>query len=122
MRLLFLYMFVMLHGGQIESGYAPHYAKNVMERVARNRDMPHADCMVSSPRYPLGTMIWVYGRNTDTLLHCRVTDVSHPRDKARHLRTRRVVELGYTEAERLCGLRAMRDRPEKCPVIVVNLE
>jgi hypothetical protein len=31
------------------------------------------------------------------------------------------VELGYSEALRLCGARAMQDRPERCPVVVVNL-
>jgi hypothetical protein len=76
--------------------------------------------MVSSPRYAVGTWLYVYGMNTDRLLHCRVTDVSHPRDGARHVRTGREVELGYTEAERLCGLAAMKDRPERCPVVVVK--
>jgi hypothetical protein len=115
-------MFVILHGGVVHEGFAPRYSPGVMERVSRNRDMPIADCMVSSPRYPLGTMLWVYGANTDTLLHCRVTDVSHPRDRTRHLRTQREVELGFTEAKRLCGAKAMKDRPERCPVIVVVIE
>jgi len=77
--------------------------------------------MVSSPRYPIGAWIWIYGANTDALLHCRVTDVSHPRDLARHLRTKREVELSYPAALALCGARAMQDRPERCPVVVVNI-
>src|SRR5512138_1361196 len=90
-----------------------------MERVSRNRDLPIVGCMVSSPRYPIGTWVWVWGSNTQTLLRCRVTDISHPRDRARHLRTGREVELGYIEAVRLCGRRAMQDRPERCQVIVI---
>ena len=77
--------------------------------------------MVASPREPIGTWLYVYGVNTDRLLRCRVTDVSHPRDVARHLKTKREVELGYREALLLCGLAAMDDRPEECPIVVVNL-
>ena len=110
-----------LSGGDLHSGYAPRYSPGVMERVARVRDLPPVDCMVSSPRYPIGSWVWVYGWNTDTLLHCRVTDVSQDRDRARHLRTKREVELGYTEAQRLCGRQYLNHRPEQCPILVVKL-
>ena len=102
-----------------------------MERVSRVRDLPRVDCMVSSPRYPIGTWVWVYGYTTETLLRCRVTDVSADcdttgrgspeSDRQRHMRTKREIEVGYTEALRLCGKAAMDKRPEQCPVLVVRL-
>jgi hypothetical protein len=110
-----------LLGGEVHAGYAPRYSPGVMERVARVRDLAPVDCMVSSPRYEVGAWIWVYGANTGTLLHCRVTDVSQTRDRARHLRTKREVELGFEEAQRLCGASALDKRPEQCPVIVVKV-
>jgi hypothetical protein len=117
--LAFLLLVSWASGVVVREGVAPYYSPGVMERVSRHRDLPLVDCMVSSPRYPIGTWVYVYGANTDILLWCRVTDVSHPRDRARHLKTHREVELGYTEAVRLCGRKAMRDRPERCPVVVV---
>jgi hypothetical protein len=35
--------------------------------------------MVSSPVWPLGTQLWVYGEKTHALLDCTVVDVRHPR-------------------------------------------
>lgn len=90
-----------------------------MAQVARNRDMQPSACMVSSPVWPLGTRLWVYGERTGVLLRCTVVDVSHPRDKARHIRTRRVVELDYAVTTALCG--STKGRPIDCPVIVVRL-
>lgn len=116
-----LLVFVALHGGVVQEGYAPHYAKGVMERVARNRDMPIVDCMVSSPVYPIGTWVWVAGLNTGAVEHCRITDVSAPKDKARHIRTKRWAELGYQEAIRFCGARHINHRPEQCPILVVKI-
>jgi hypothetical protein len=91
-----------------------------MERVANVRGMRHTACMVSSPIHPLGTWLWVYGERTGRLLKCRVTDVSAPKDKARHLRTRRIVELGYTVTEALCG--STRERVIDCPVVVYDAD
>lgn len=116
-----LLLLVALWGGEVHTGYAPRYSPGVMERVARNRDVPLVDCMVSSPRYPIGTWLHILGQNTNTELYCRVTDVSAERDRARHLRTRREVELGYTEALRLCGKQHINHRPEQCPVVVVKV-
>ncbi len=78
--------------------------------------------MVSSPYYGIGTWLYVYGVNTDRLEWCRVTDVSATRDRARHIRTGRVAELGYGEAERLCSAAALNKRPERCPVTVLRIE
>jgi hypothetical protein len=105
-------------GGHQQRGFAPRYAPGVMERVARHRHMPIADCMISSPVLPLGTKVTVYGENTHRALECVVVDVSHPRDKARHIRTKRVIELGYASAEAICGKKHMRDPPIKCPVTI----
>jgi hypothetical protein len=111
---------VVLYGGEMMSGFAPRYSPGVMERVARNRGMDVAGCMVSSPFYDIGTRVIVYGRNTDRALSCVVVDVSHPRDRARHIRTKRVVELGYPAALALCGRKHINHRPEQCPVVVVR--
>lgn len=119
MTLLRLLIFVILHGGTITHGWAPHYAPGVMERVARNRDMAQAQCMISSPTEPLGSWLWVYGKATGVLLHCRVTDVSHPRDKARHLRTGRLVEIGFNNTRALCG--TTRGSVRECPIMVIKL-
>ncbi len=90
-----------------------------MERVSRNRDLPIVGCMVSSPVYAVGAWVWVYGERTGALLHCRVTDVSHPRDKARHLRMGRIAELGWQNTKALCG--RTDERVIDCPIVVVRL-
>ena len=90
-----------------------------MARVSANRDLPQVACMVSSPTLPLGSWVWVYGVRTDTLLRCRVTDVSQPRDKARHLRMGRLVELAYEVTAQLCG--STRERVVDCPIVTVEL-
>lgn len=114
-----LLIYAALHGGIVQSGWAPHYSPDLMERVALRRDMQPAACMVSSPVWPLGTDLWVYGEKTQALLHCTVTDVSHPRDRVRHIRTKRVVELSYEVTRDLCG--TTRGRPDECPVVVVRI-
>ena len=116
-----LYILLALLGGEEMAGYAPRYAPGVMERVSRVRDLPPVECMVSSPYYAIGTWVWVWGKNTYSLHYCRVTDISAPRDRDRHIRTKRVIEVGYEEARRICGERHMRDRPEQCPVIVLRI-
>ena len=119
--LIELYIALALPGGEEMAGYAPRYSPGVMERVSRVRDLPAVECMVSSPYYRVGTWVWVWGKNTNALELCRVTDVSHPRDRERHIRTKRVVELGYEEARRICGEAHMQHRPEQCPVIVIRV-
>lgn len=90
-----------------------------MAQVARNRGMETSACMVSSPIYPLGTHVWVYGVATGVLLPCTVVDVSHPRDKARHIRTGRVVEISHENAVALCG--TTKGSVKECPVRVYKL-
>jgi hypothetical protein len=108
-----------LHGGVIQQGWAPHYAPGLMERVSRNRDMPPVACMVSSPVYPLGTWLWVYGERTKTLMHCRVTDVSHPKHKQGHIDRRIVVEISHENTVALCG--TTKGSVKECPVLVIKL-
>src|ERR1700712_4205456 len=99
-----------LAGADIHQGVAPRYRPGLMARVSARRGLPVVGCMVSSPRYPIGTWLLVVGLNTEAVERCRVTDVSHPRDRARHLRTHREVEFGYSEALRLCGADAINEK------------
>ncbi len=119
--LIQLYIALALLGGESMDGYAPRYSPGLMERVAARRHMDAVPCMVSSPYYPIGTWVWVWGRNTNALERCRVTDVSAAKDRERHIRTKRVVELGYEEALRFCGEEHMQHRPEQCPVVVLRI-
>lgn len=116
-----LYIALALLGGEEMVGYAPRYSPGLMARVAERRGLTPVACMVSSPIYPVGTWVWVWGRSTHTLERCRVTDVSASADRARHIRTRRIVELGYDEAKRICGEQHLNDRPEQCPVVVIRV-
>ena len=120
--LIQLYILLALHGGESMDGYAPRYAKGVMERVVKNRDLPYAACNVSSAYYGIGTEVWVVSWNTHQVRRCRVADVSGPADVARHRRTKRLIEAGYEEAKWICGLNRMKDRPERCPVTVLRIE
>jgi hypothetical protein len=113
-----LLVWAALHGGIVEAGYAPHYAPGLMAQVARTRDMAPAVCMVSRPRGPIGGWVWVYGERTGALLRCKVVDVSAPKDRARHERTGRVVEISHENARALCG--TTRGNVEECPVIVIE--
>lgn len=120
-----------LHEGAVHSGHAPYYDKGLMEQVSRTRDLPWVDCMVSSPRYPVGTWVWVYGSNTGALLWCRVTDESadtdtsgqgrRESDRQRHLRLGWEAELGNREAQKNCGIKAMKNGPKACPITVIRL-
>jgi hypothetical protein len=99
-----------------EAGYAPHYAKGLMGRVARRRKLDLARCMVSRPVGPIGAWVWVHGERTGVTLKCLVVDVSHPRDLKRHQRTRRIVELSWEVTRALCG--TTKDSPKACRVRV----
>lgn len=103
----------------VHEGFAPHYAPGLMEKVARKRGMPTSGCLASSPLYPLGTVVHVHATRLDKHATCRIVDQSHPRDRARHIRTRRILELSWPDAKRLCGLRFVgQEPPEHCPVII----
>lgn len=106
---------------EVHRGVAPRYSPKLMAKVSARRGLPVVGCMVSSPYWKVGTWVYVYGYNTNQLEYCRVTDVSAPKDRARHLRTGRVAELGYEEARRLCGAKHLNDPPSKCPILVFRL-
>lgn len=104
-------------------GYAAHYAEHVMERVARTRDLPLVGCMVASDLAPIGSWLRVTSQVTDQALTCRVTDVSHPRDRARHARQGLLIELDWPSAKAICGIRRVGERPWRaCPVSVAIVE
>lgn len=96
-------------------GFAPRYAPHLMERVAERRGMDVGGCLISSAYYPIATHLWVYGRNTRVLRLCTVVDVSSEKDRARHHRTGRIIELSHSAALSLCG---NLGRPDECGVIV----
>jgi hypothetical protein len=82
-------------------GRATLYAPGKMERVAALRSMSVVPCMVAHPSRPIGTWLWVIGRQTGVMLKCRVTDTSQPWDRARHMRTG-LIELDYASAKAIC--------------------
>lgn len=103
--------------GQGDAGYATRYSPGLMHRVASNRAMPVADCMVSDDLARLGTFVWVRGHNTGALLSCQVTDVSQARDRERHVKAG-LVELDWASARRVCGEAAFHGPWRWCPVTV----
>lgn len=98
-------------------GWAPHYSPGLMRKVALRRGIEPVKHMVSSPRYPIGTWLTVCGGNTGECREALVVDVSHPRDLARHLRTRREVEISGEDELLFCGHR--NEPVRKCPVTVI---
>jgi hypothetical protein len=116
--LIRLLVFVILHGGVVQESYAPHYAPGLMAKVSRNRDMPPVACMISSAQYEIGDWLWIYGKRTETLLHCRVTDVSHPTHRQGHIDRRRLVELSYEVTRALCG--TTKGSSIECPVLIIR--
>jgi hypothetical protein len=99
-----------------ERGYATHYRQGLFEQVADNRGMPRARCMVADDRTPLGAFVAIRGARTGVLLRCQTTDVSAPKDKARHLRDG-LVELDYHSGRAICG-KWFAERWRNCPVWV----
>lgn len=83
-------------------GFATHYAPGLFARVARNRGLPPADCHIASDWHPLGTFVEVEGTRTGVTRIAQVSDVSAPKDRARHMRDG-LVELSYRCAQRVCG-------------------
>ena len=115
-----LLVWAALHGSVVECGYAPHYSAGLMKKVALRRDISPVSCMVSRPRGPLGGWVWVYGVNTQTLLRCKIVDVSAPRDLARHVRTKRIAELSFEVTAALCG--RTDERVIDCPIVTVGVK
>lgn len=93
--------------------FAVRYAPGVFERVSRNRDMPIVSCMAAHPTLALGTWIEIEGP-TGHREKARITDTSHPRDRARHIRLKRV-ELSYECSQRTCR-KGWQGKASECPV------
>lgn len=96
---------------QTRHGYAVHYRPHLMERVSRNRGLPIVGCMVASPYHRIGTWLTVSSAQRGRTLHCRVTDVPHPRDRAQIIRRQIIVELDFESAKILCGIRRVNEAP-----------
>ena len=103
----------------MHQGFAPHYSENLMGKVAARRGLSPAACMVSSPRYPVGAWVYVWGVQTKRLRHCKVVDVSAPQHRAGHLARKIEVELSWENARELCGETTGPSR--ECPIIVYRV-
>lgn len=101
-------------------GYATHYAPGLFARVARNRGLPPADCHIASDWHPLGARVLVEGRRTGVVRVAQVSDVSAPKDRARHMWAK-LVELSYACAQAVCGA-AFGGPWRWCPVVVRAME
>lgn len=112
---LALLLGAMPFGGSVMHGYAARYDPGVFEQVRANRGMPHADCYIASDRHPLGALVRIEGVRTGVWRIAQVTDMSAPKDKARHLRSG-LVELDYACARAICG--HVSEPWRECPVIV----
>lgn len=100
-----------------QKGYAAHYSPNVMERVSKNRGMPIVDCMIATPRGPLGEWVTVESRLTGAVKECRITDIAHPRDRANIEKRGIVAEFGYANIKEMCNLNYYGEEPPRaCPV------
>lgn len=102
------------------TGYAAHYSPGLMLRVAHRRGIePDTDCMVSSPWYNLGDIIYVKSNLNDTVMKCTQVDVSAPKDIERHKARNLVVELDFTSAKTICEITRVSERPyRECPVTI----
>lgn len=102
--------------GGWHDGIAAHYAPGLFQRVAARRGLPtDAGCYISSDWHDIGQWVVVYGRNTGRFVHCLVADVSHPRDRERHMRAS-LFEVDFRAALTLCGSTRLPNR--QCPIRV----
>ncbi len=121
MGLIRLYILIGLGLGTVMEGFAPRYSPHLMQRVAERRGIElNGRIAVSSAYYPLGTELWIWGVNTHTLKLAVVVDISHPRDMARHRRTKRLIEIAHEDAMSICG--SVKSKPTDCPVIVFRIQ
>jgi hypothetical protein len=116
--LLRLLLLAAMNGWTITEGYAPRYDPGGMAHVANMRGLTHARCMVSSPTVGIAEWVYVVSKNNGAVRYCKVVDTSEAIDRARHIRTRRIVELSFADARALCG--HTTEPPESCPVMVIS--
>lgn len=110
-----IFAIVLSPPGPIE-GYATHYALGLFEKVRLNRGLPAADCHIASDWHPLGSFVAIEGQRTGVRRIAQVSDVSAPKDRARHMRDG-LVELSYRCAQDVCGV-AFAGPWRWCPVRV----
>jgi hypothetical protein len=111
-------MLAALNGWTVREASAPRYDPGVMQNVAIWRGLTPVPCMVSSPIVGISEWAFVYGKNTGALRYCKIVDTSEAIDRARHIRTKRFIEVSFENAVLFCG--HTTERPESCPVIVVS--
>jgi hypothetical protein len=100
-------------------GYAARYGAGVMGRVADNRGIARSSCMVAltSARTITGDQwVWVLGRKTGKMRHCKIVDLPQDEDRAGLQERGIVTELDRESARDVCG--GVTEPPRKCPVIV----
>lgn len=100
----------------IETGFAPRYSPGLMRKVAIRRGLEPRPCMISRIDGPIGGFAWVHGLKTDKWLYCLIVDVSAPKDRKRHIQTKRIIEVSHENALAICG--STRNGPKQCPVEV----
>jgi len=99
------------------TGYAAHYSPGLMAKVAKNRGIEPYDCMISSPLFPLETIVIVKSLSNDVELECKVVDQSHPRDKERHINNRLWAEVDFGSAKKLFDIKKVGQKPNRdCPI------
>jgi hypothetical protein len=99
-------------------GHATTYAPGMMAQVSHNRGLPIVECMVASPFHEIGDWIYVKSNKTGAILKCRVTDISMPKDQARHQRNR-LFEFDFTSWKKLCGTHRIDEQPwRQCKIEV----
>ena|SRR5690349_596062 len=104
--------------GNTYAGYSRWYRPGLMKVVSLNRGLEPVSCMVASPYERIGTWLKIENKKGD-YRWCRVTDISHPKDRARHIRLNIVAEFDYNSARVLCGLNKEK-KPNNCRVRVTR--
>lgn len=103
--------------GPSYTGYAAHYGKTVMNKVAHNRNLPIQDCMIATPYYKIGTWLHIHSLKNDKWADCYVMDIPQPRDRAGIITRGIVVEFNWQTATWMCDLEYVdQEPPSACPV------
>lgn len=113
------------HAATRSRGFAAHYRPGLFAKVVKNRRMKvTTKCLVASPFYPIGTILKVQSQVTTkrkvirTVLTCTVADVPQPHHRQRIINRGIGIELDFTSATILCGIRRVAEEPPRaCPVI-----
>lgn len=104
-------------------GYAPHYSRGLMQRVAKKRGLV-AEHGIASPIFPLRSMVEVCSTKTgeNRCITAMVVDVSAPADRKRHIQRRQWAELSFEDKAYLCGPRATKMANRYCTITVTQAQ